>query len=97
MKTEISDNLLNDPALQRAPVTDSIIVIRLLRNGVGVFTLGEEYVLNHENVFCLATKHADGSTWYSYGGKLNRRTLAERDDLAVLIRGIVERAKERAR
>lgn len=35
--------------------------------------LGENYVLNFDNVFCLATRHEDGRTWYSYGGKLNAR------------------------
>jgi hypothetical protein len=58
----------------------------LKSNQVRLFFRGETYVLNQENVFCLATKMENGKTWYSYGGKLNTLTLSERDDLACSIR-----------
>lgn len=57
-----------------------------LKNGIRLFFRGEIYVLNRDNVFCLATKQSDGKTWYSYGGKINALSYATTCALADLIR-----------
>lgn len=50
---------------------------------VFVRAFGEDYVLNPDGVFCLATKSNDGRTCYSYGGTLNARlNCRETADLA---------------
>lgn len=66
-------------------------------NQIRVTYRGENYVLNREDVFCLATKQADGRTWYSYGGELNRLSIGERSELAAQIRRELPFKKEISR
>lgn len=77
---EFTDRLFTGPA------THSGFVVRRLKRGIKLWAMGEDYVLNEDGVFCLATR-LNGQTWYSYGGRLNAAlTMTERYDLAQLIR-----------
>ena len=49
--------------------TASGYVRKVLPSGkVKLHIMGEDFTLNNDHVFCLETKQANGSTWYSYGG-----------------------------
>ena len=63
-----------------------------LKNGIRLFFRGEIYVLNRDNVFCLATKQSDGKTWYSYGGQINTLSYATTCALAEYIREMLKPA-----
>ena len=63
-------------------------VRRIVKGGIRLFVMGENYTLNREDVFCLETKRADGRMWFSYGGRLNERTMGQLADLADSIRAL---------
>jgi hypothetical protein len=61
---------------------DGIKINKVSPDEVNLSYKGENYVLNRNGVFVLATQLDDGRTWYSYGGKLNaEHSLKELDNL----------------
>ncbi len=72
------------------PKTADGFIVRKLKRGIKLWALGEDYVLNQDGVFCLATK-LNGQTWYSYGGRLNAAlSMTQRAELADNIRAMAQ-------
>ena len=91
----INQDQFSDALFQPGGTYDGYID-KQLKNGIRLFFRGETYVLNHENVFCLATKQSDGKTWYSYGGQINALPYATTCALAELIREMLRPAPDQA-
>lgn len=80
-------------SLFKGPTTFDGYVIKKKKDGqIKLWAWGENYVLNLDHVFCLATKLPDGRTWYSYGGRLNQISLQAQQELEKTVKQLAEKS-----
>lgn len=78
-----------DQALFSGLTTFDAYIVRVKKNGIVLWYMGETYTLNPHHVFCLHSKLPNGKTWYSYGGKLNEKSMRERENIEDQVRALV--------